>query len=70
MKRKIVKLTLLAMLISSMFLMTGCASCSREMKSCQSDMGGGLRRTVEVYDYNGNKIKTYEGKFDISRKII
>ena len=26
---------------------------------------GGLNRTLTVYDYNGDTIKTYTGKFDI-----
>ena len=37
-------------------------SCKREIKSIGS---GGLNRTLTVYDYNGDTIKTYTGKFDI-----
>ena len=66
MKRKIIAILTLTFALSSMILFSGCASCAREFKSCQSNMDGGLHRTVDVYDYNGNKIKTYEGKFDIS----
>ena len=35
------------------------------MKTFQSDLGNGLDRTITVYDYQGNKIKEYDGKFDI-----
>ena len=37
----------------------------RALKDQQSNFGGGIVRTVEVFDINGNLIKTYEGKFDI-----
>ncbi len=45
----------------------GCASASweREMKSWDSETSGGLNRTLTVYDYNGDIIKTYEGKMDV-----
>lgn len=43
----------------------GCASFSREMKSINSDVNGGLERTVTLYDYNGKEIKSWHGKFDI-----
>ena len=46
--------------------LTGCASMSREWKSFTSDVSGGLNRTVTVYDYNGEEIKSWSGKFDIS----
>lgn len=45
---------------------TGCASWSRGLKTIGSDLSGGLYRTVEVYDYSGNLLKTYEGKIDIA----
>lgn len=44
----------------------GCASCSRGMNSLSSDINGGLDRTVTVYDYNGNVIGEWSGKFDVS----
>lgn len=46
--------------------LTGCASCARSCKTISSDFSGGLDRTVTVYDYNGNSIKSWSGKFDIS----
>lgn len=42
-----------------------CESCSRDMKSLKSDLNGGLERTLVVYDYNGDTLQVYEGKFDI-----
>lgn len=45
---------------------TGCASWQRGIKSIKSDMGNGLDRTVTVYDYNGQKIDSWSGKFDVS----
>ena len=41
---------------------------SRFRKSFTSDFGGGLDRTVTVYDYNGNELATYSGKIDIEEK--
>lgn len=46
--------------------MVGCASTSREIKSTVSDWTGGLDRTVTVYDYNGEAIKSWTGHFDVS----
>lgn len=46
--------------------MSGCASTQREMKSTLSDLTGGLDRTLTVYDYNGQEIKSWTGKFDVS----
>ena len=63
MKKKIV-LTL-SMLSLSIIMFTGCASWDRGIKDIGSDLSGGLYRTVEVYDYSGNLLKTYEGKLDI-----
>ena len=47
------------------FFAFGPQSCKREIKSIGSDWSGGLNRTLTVYDYNGDTIKTYTGKFDI-----
>ena len=44
---------------------TSCESCSRNVKSIKSDVGGGLERTLVVYDYDGDTLSVYEGKFDI-----
>lgn len=52
--------------LCTVLLFTGCESCSREMKSIKSDMGGGLNRTVSVYSYDGDLIKSWTGKFDVA----
>lgn len=41
------------------------ASCQREMKSMQSNWGGGLQRTVTLMDYQGDTLKQWSGKFDV-----
>ena len=52
-------------LLVAFFVFSGCASCDRQLKSCNSDMNGGLERVVNVYSYDGDLIATYEGKIDI-----
>ncbi|MCB6590278.1 hypothetical protein LI294_23740 [bacterium 210702-DFI.5.13] len=44
----------------------GTSTAQRTLKSVSSDFGGGLNRTVTVYDYNGNEIRSWAGKFDVS----
>lgn len=67
MKKKIARSILALSLIVVTSTLTGCAGCSRSMKSFKSDISGGLNRTVTVYDYNGNEMKSWSGKFDISQ---
>lgn len=52
-------------LVALALCLGGCASLSRTVKSCESNMSGGLQRTVEVYTNTGELITTYEGKIDI-----
>lgn len=64
MKKKIIVALSVALLATAF---TGCsASFDREIKSMKSDFTGGLDRTLTVYDYNGGKINSWEGKFDVS----
>ena len=63
MKKKIIAMILVLITILSR---TGCASMQRDMKTISSDWGGGLNRTVTVYDYNGNPIQSWTGKIDLS----
>lgn len=42
------------------------ASIQRKIKSWRSEIDGGLKRTVTVYDYNGKEIRHWTGKFDVS----
>ena len=45
--------------------LAGCSSCSRSVKSMSSDIGGGLDRTVTLYDNTGKEIKSWYGKIDL-----
>lgn len=56
---------LITIILVSGFL-SGCFSWSRMGKSISSDMKGGLNRTVTLYDYNGEEIRHWSGKFDVS----
>ena len=63
--KKTLKFLIVALVAVAAVQFTSCESCSRGVKSIKSDFGGGLNRTLTVYDYNGDTIKTYTGKFDI-----
>ena len=65
MKRIITTVLVMCFLFISLQTFTSCESCSREMKSLKSDLGGGLERTAVLMDYNGDTIKMWSGKFDI-----
>lgn len=65
MKRKVFKIIAGILLLASLFAFGGCASCSRDLKSCSSDINGGLYRTINVYSLDGELIATYEGKIGI-----
>ena len=59
-------LSIILVVIMILAMCSGCASWQRGIKSIKSDMGNGLDRTVTVYDYNGQKIDSWSGKFDVS----
>lgn len=42
------------------------ASGQRALKTQESNLGGGLYRTVEVYSYDGDLIKSWSGEFDVT----
>ncbi len=63
-KKTFIKILACAALFAA-FTFPGCASCEREIKSCNSDIAGGLYRVVNIYTYDGQLIATYEGKIDI-----
>jgi len=58
-------LVAIVMAVGPIYWLYGTAPGQRELKSFASETGGGLDRTVEVYDLQGDLIKTYKGKFDI-----
>lgn len=48
-----------------LFSVSSCTeSWDRFTKDIASDYGGGLHRKITVYDYSGNIVKSWEGKFD------
>ena len=59
-------ITVLAVIAIVVFLVFNSASCQREVKSFQSDFGGGIERTVTVYDYNGIVVREWHGTFDVA----
>ena len=70
--RIIVAAVLLAVLCCSMILSgcsdcKGCATWQRSCKTWQSEVSGGLDRTVNVYAYDGTLIATYTGRIDIEQ---
>lgn len=52
-------------LVALCLVLCSCSTCDRACKDYQSDVGGGLYRTVKVYDIDGDLIEEYTGKFDI-----
>lgn len=61
--KKFIAIVLVLVMCLTMF--AGCASWRRSMKTLGSDFGGGLYRRVTVYDYSGNILGIWEGKFDV-----
>ena len=58
---------MIAIVVATAILgLSGCESCSRAVKSMQSDVGGGLHRKVTLYDYSGKVIDSWEGTFDVT----
>lgn len=66
MKRIFSILAVMFVLFAGVVSLNGCSSCDRNMKSIGSDFSGGLDRTVTLYDYNGNVLGEWSGKFDMS----
>lgn len=64
MKKKVYAIALVLSVLG-MSQLTGCASCSRAWVDFQSDVNGGLNRTVNVYTATGDLIAHYEGKIDL-----
>ena len=69
-KAKIITVVLEILILA--LIMFGCAayrthteSGKRGLKTWESETGGGLNRTVIVYDIQGEEIIRYSGKFDI-----
>ena len=63
MKKIFLALALVA--IASLTMISCSESQPRELNTIKSDWNRGLNRTVTVYDYNGQKIKSWSGQFDV-----
>lgn len=64
--KKIIKVLLVCGMFMMVFLLGGCASIKRNVKSWRSEFTG-LNRKVEIYSENGTLLKTYEGQFDVQQ---
>ena len=49
-----------------LFYYNGTESGKRALISEMSNLHGGIERTVTVYDYNGNRIDSWTGTFDVT----
>lgn len=69
-KKKVIALVVEIILMVG--LIVGCGvynthteSGKRSLKTWDSNKGGGLNRTVTVYDMQGEEVAKYQGKFDV-----
>ena len=66
MKRKLIATFSFLAVVVILLLLTACsATYQREMKDWQSDISGGLNRTVKVYSNDGTEIESWQGKIDV-----
>lgn len=65
MKKLFLSVVIVCVAVVGTVCLQGCASCSRAAKTFNSNMSGGLDRTVTLYDNTGNVIDSWEGKIDI-----
>lgn len=63
--KKLIKIVSMALCTIALFACAGCASCERAMKSCNSDLSGGMYRVINVYSLDGDLLATHEGLIDI-----
>lgn len=64
-KVTVVGIIVVGLIVAAVFVLFSRQSFQRTLKDLKSDYTGGIQRTVTVYDYNGNPVETYKGKFDI-----
>ncbi len=56
----------LVLIILAILIFAGCGeSWKRTVKDFESNYGGGINRTVTVFDYQGDTLATWTGKFDV-----
>ena len=63
--KKVTKVLVASMIAITMLSFQSCEGCKRRMKTYKSDMTG-LQRKAVLYDYQGNVLKQWTGKFDIN----
>ena len=64
------KIILLSLTILCLVL-SGCTGDQkRGIKSFKSNIGGGLDRTIILYDYNGKEIRRWTGNIDLSNSEL
>lgn len=64
-KTRIILLAVLVFAIIILSIIFNQASTRRWFRDIQSEFSNGIDRTINVYDMNGDIIKTYDGKFDV-----
>lgn len=62
----IAAIAIFGMLLGFRWYYQSTASGQRALKTQESNLGGGLYRTVEVYSYDGDLIKSWSGEFDVT----
>lgn len=66
MKKKVILTMACVVAVSCIFMLfSGFASLERFSKTLDSDLNGGLDRTVVIYTYTGEELARYEGKIDL-----
>lgn len=66
MKNQLKGILFLVLVTVCIYAMSSCGSCKRFVKDTATDMNAGTERTATLYDYNGQIIKRWEGKIDMS----
>ena len=61
------KIAIIAVVAALGVALGGCASCSRNMKSWDSEWSGGLNRKVTLYSNTGEVVGAWEGKIDLTQ---
>jgi len=56
---------IIACIICILVCGASCSSCDRMGKSIESNMSGGLDRTIKIYSYDGKLLSEHKGKFDV-----
>lgn len=64
--RTIIKVLAIVLVAVVCLAVSGCSSCDRYAKSVDSNINGGLERTVTLYSNDGTEIKGWDGKIDLT----